>query len=207
MTTEEIELNAALEGAGFRPLETDLGEYIVQLADEPPSHITAPALHRSAEQIRDLFARRGRPRRWSGAAPTDREELATWLSLEARAHLRPRLLDADVGITGANFAVAETGTLVLVENEGNIRYTTTSPPLQIALVGIEKVVPRLEDLATLLPLLTRSATGQRATAYVSLISGRHRRAARRAARRRPHAACSRSQPTARSSAASAAARA
>ena len=170
MTTEEIELNPALEAQGFHPLETDLGEYIVQLAGEPPSHITAPALHRSAEQIRDLFQAEG-VLAGRGAPPADREGLATWLSLQAREHLRPRLLDADLGITGANFLVAETGTVVLVENEGNIRYTTTTPRLQIAVVGIEKVIPRLQDLATLLPLLTRSATGQRATTYTSLISG------------------------------------
>lgn len=170
MTREEVGLNAALEAQGFRPLETDLGEYIVQLAGEPPSHITAPALHRSAEQIRDLFLSEG-VLEGRGPSPADRKDLATWLSLAAREHLRPRLLAADVGITGANFLVAETGTVVLLENEGNIRFTTTSPPLMIALVGIEKVVGRLEDLATLLPLLTRSATGQRATTYVSLISG------------------------------------
>lgn len=170
MTTEEIELNPALEAAGFRPLETDLGEYIVQLADEPPSHITAPALHRSAEQIRDLFEREG-VLAGRGVPPDDHDALAVWLSLKAREHLRPHLLEADLGITGANFLVAETGTVVLVENEGNIRFTTTSPPLQIAVVGIEKVIPRLEDLSTLLPLLTRSATGQRATTYTSLISG------------------------------------
>jgi len=170
MTTEEIGLNAALEARGFLPLETDLGEYIVQLAGEPPSHITAPALHRSAEQIRDLFRREG-ILEGRGTPPEDHDALATWLSLEAREHLRPRMLDADAGITGGNFLVAETGTVVLVENEGNIRFTTTSPPLQIAIVGIEKLVPRLEDLATLLPLLTRSATGQRASTYVSLLSG------------------------------------
>jgi L-lactate dehydrogenase complex protein LldF len=170
MVTEEVELNRAFERRGFAPLETDLGEYIVQLADEPPSHITAPALHRSAEQIRDLFLKEG-VLEGLGPPPGDRKALARWLSLAAREHLRPRLLDADLGITGANFLVAETGTVVLVENEGNIRFTTTTPPVQVVLVGIEKVVPRLEDLSTLLPLLTGSATGQRATTYVSLITG------------------------------------
>ncbi|MFV1958706.1 MAG: lactate utilization protein B [Planctomycetota bacterium] len=170
MTSEEVGLNARLEARGLEPLETDLGEYIVQLAGEPPSHITAPALHRSTEQIHDLFRKHG-VLEGAGAPPEDRVELAAWLSLRAREHLRQRLLDADVGITGANFLVAETGTIVLVENEGNIRFTTTSPRIQIALAGIDKVVPRLEDLATLLPLLTRSATGQRATSYVQMISG------------------------------------
>ena len=168
MTSEEIHLNEALETAGLEPLETDLGEYIVQLAGEPPSHITAPALHRSAEQIQELFGGHGV---LHGEAPTEREELATWLSLQARDHLRPLLLDADLGVTGANFLAADTGTIVLVENEGNIRYTTTTPSVQIAVAGIEKLIPRIEDLATLLPLLPRSATGQGATSYVSLISG------------------------------------
>ena len=154
MTTEE--LNAALEAKGLEPLETDLGEWIVQLAEEPPSHLTAPALHKSAEQIADLFAEKGV---LTDTPPSDRGELATWLSLQARDHLRRRLQEADVGITGANFLVAETGSVVLVENEGNIRYATTSPRAQIAVVGVEKLVPRPEDLATLLPLLTRSATG------------------------------------------------
>ncbi len=168
MTTEEIDLNRALEDAAITPLETDLGEYIVQLAGEPPSHITAPALHRSAEQIAELFAEHDVLR---ASVPEDRAELATWLSLQARDHLRPLLLDADMGISGANFLIAESGTVVLVENEGNIRYTTTSPRVQVALVGIEKLLPTLSDLATCLPLLTRSATGQRATTYTTLISG------------------------------------
>jgi L-lactate dehydrogenase complex protein LldF len=170
MTTEEIELNPALEAVGYAPLETDLGEYIVQLAGEAPSHITAPALHRNAEEIRDLFREKG-VLEGAGAVPEDRAELATWLSLRAREHLRDRLLDADIGITGANFLIARTGTVVLVENEGNIRYTTLSPRVQICVAGMEKILPRLEDLATFLPLLTRSATGQRATTYTSLITG------------------------------------
>ncbi len=168
MATEEVELNQAFTARGFTPLETDLGEFIVQLRDEPPSHITAPALHCSAEQIRDLFAREGVT---DGRAPTDRRELATWLSLSARAHLRDRLLEADLGITGANFLVAETGTVALIENEGNIRLTVTSTPVTVSLVGIDKLLPKLTDLATMLPLLTRSATGQRMTSYFQLISG------------------------------------
>jgi len=168
MATEEVDLNRAFEERGFTPLETDLGEFIVQLRGEPPSHITAPALHCSAEQIRDLFAREGVT---ASEPPADRKDLATWLSLSARSHLRERLLKADLGITGANFLVAETGTVALVENEGNIRLTTTSTPVMVTLVGIDKLLPKLTDLATMLPLLTRSATGQRMTAYFSLISG------------------------------------
>jgi L-lactate dehydrogenase complex protein LldF len=170
MTTEEVGLNQAFAARGFTPLETDLGEYIVQLADEPPSHITAPALHCSAEQIRDLFAREG-VTDGIDTPPEDRKELARWLSLAARRHLRPRLLEADLGITGANFLIAETGTVALVENEGNIRLTTTSAPVTVSLAGIEKLLPKMTDLATMLPLLTRSATGQRMTAYFSLLSG------------------------------------
>jgi L-lactate dehydrogenase complex protein LldF len=170
MATEEVELNRAFEARGYTPLETDLGEYIVQLAGEPPSHITAPALHRSTEQIRDLFRDHG-VLEGRGAPPSDREELATWLSLKAREHLRDRLRDADLGISGGNFLVAATGTVVTVENEGNIRFSTTTPPVHVALVGIEKMIPSLADLGTFLPLLTRSATGQRITTYVSMFSG------------------------------------
>jgi len=170
MATEEVELNRALERRGFTPLETDLGEYIVQIAGEAPSHITAPALHRSTEEIYDLFEREG-VLEGKGEPPEDRRALARWLSLVAREHLRARLLDSDLGITGANFLVAETGSVVLVENEGNIRFTATTPRVQVALVGIDKLIPKLTDLATFLPLLTRSATGQRATTYTQLITG------------------------------------
>ncbi|MEN8151930.1 MAG: lactate utilization protein B [Planctomycetota bacterium] len=170
MATEEIELNRAFEARGFVPLETDLGEYIVQLAGEPPSHITAPALHRSTEEIRDIFTEHG-VLEGRGTPPTDRQELARWLSLKAREHLRHRLLDADLGITGANFLIAETGGAAIVENEGNIRFTTTTPPVHVVVAGIDKLIPKLTDLATFLPLLTRSATGQRATSYVQVLSG------------------------------------
>jgi len=170
MATEEVELNRAFEARGFTPLETDLGEYIVQLAGEPPSHITAPALHRSTEEIRDIFAEYG-VLEDRGTPPADRDELARWLSMKAREHLRGRLLDADLGITGANFLIAETGGVAIVENEGNIRFTTTTPPIHVVLAGIDKLIPKLTDLATFLPLLTRSATGQRATSYVQVLSG------------------------------------
>lgn len=170
MTSEEVGLGAALERGGFRPLETDLGEYIVQLAGEAPSHITAPALHRSAEEILDLFRHHGVLDGF-GEPPADRGDLARWLSLAAREHLRRPLLSADLGITGGNFLVADTGTLVLLENEGNIRFTVTTPRIMVALVGIDKIVPRFADLPVLLRLLARSATGQRATTYVSLLTG------------------------------------
>src|SRR5438552_2407126 len=162
MATEEIELNHALEAAGIRPIETDLGEYIIQLADEKPTHIIAPAIHKTREQISDLFAeklREGRP-----------NEVAE-ITAMARRRLRDEFLSAEMGITGANFAVAESGTIVLVENEGNIRLSTQVPKIHVAVVGIEKVIPRFEDLSVFLRLLPRSGTGQKQTAYVSFLQG------------------------------------
>lgn len=162
MATEEIELNEALEQAGIEAVETDLGEYIVQLAREKPSHILAPAIHKSKGDVTDLF----------------REKLGTGdlreaeeLTQAARKQLREKFCTAEMGVTGANFAVAETGTIVLVENEGNIRLSTTLPRLHVALMGIEKVVPRLADLAVFLRILARSASGQKMSSYVSLITG------------------------------------
>ncbi|MCB9515611.1 MAG: lactate utilization protein [Candidatus Latescibacteria bacterium] len=163
MITEEIELNAALEAAGLDVVETDLGEFIVQQLGERPSHITAPALHLNRRQIGALFVRL-----WPDETPS--EDPAT-LTAQARRHLRERFLAADAGITGANFVIAETGSLVLVENEGNIGLCSSVPPLHIALAGIEKVLPRLADLDPLLRLLPANATGQRAGSYVSLING------------------------------------
>jgi len=161
MVSEEIGLNEALEAAGKEVVETDLGEFIVQLRGEAPSHITAPALHLNRRQIAALFRER---------LGMERGEDPEALTAAARAHLRERFLNAEVGITGANFVVAETGTLVLVENEGNIGLASTLPPLHIAITGIEKVLPRLGDLDEALRLLPVNGTGQRATAYVSLIS-------------------------------------
>src|SRR5260370_1032454 len=161
MATEEIELNHALEAASVRPVETDLGEYIIQLADEKPTHIIAPAIHKTREQIADLFAeklREGRPR-----------EVAD-ITAMARKRLRNEFLSAEMGITGANFAIAETGTIVLVENEGNIRLRTQVPKMHVAVVGIEKVIPRFDDLSVFLRLLPRSGTGQKQTAYVSFLN-------------------------------------
>lgn len=167
MATEEIELNHALEAANIRPVETDLGEYIIQLAREKPSHIIVPAIHKTREQIADLFAeklREGRP-----------NEVAE-ITAMARKRLRNEFLSAPMGITGANFAIAETGSIVLVENEGNIRLSTQVPKIHVAVVGIEKVIPRFDDLSVFLRILPRSGTGQKQTAYVSFLNGPRRTA-------------------------------
>ena len=162
MLSEELEVNAYLESLGVRPAETDLGEYIIQLLDEPPSHIVGPAIHRSLEDCRALFHERF-------GTPIDAEpdELAS----AARVALREDFLAADLGISGGNFLVADTGSVALIENEGNIRLTTSVPRVHVALVGIEKIVPRLEDLAGLLQLTARAATGQPIGLFVSLIQG------------------------------------
>jgi L-lactate dehydrogenase complex protein LldF len=162
MTTEETHLNDALEAAGMQVVETDLGEYIIQLAHEPPSHIIAPAIHKTRRQVGELFTAE------LGMPPTDDIDKMT---STARATLRDRFAAADVGISGVNFAIAETGTLVIVENEGNIRLTTSLPRLHIALMGIEKVIPRFADLDVFLKLLPRSGTGQKLTTYQSFITG------------------------------------
>ena len=162
MLTEEVDLNPALERAGLQVRETDLGEYILQLLDEPPSHIVGPAIHKSLEQVRALFADR------FGTGPdSDPDELAR----VARRVLRDAFINADMGITGANFLVAETGTVALIENEGNIRLATSLPRVHVALVGIEKLLPRMSDLAGFLQLTTRAATGQAIGCFVSLIQG------------------------------------
>jgi L-lactate dehydrogenase complex protein LldF len=167
MTTEETHLNDALEAAGMQVVETDLGEYIIQLADEPPSHIIAPAIHKTRQQVSELFTAA------LGMTPTD--DIAQMTST-ARVTLRDRFASADVGITGVNFAIAETGTIVIVENEGNIRLTTSLPRIHIAMMGIEKVIPRFADLDVFLKLLPRSGTGQRLTTYQSFITGTKRHA-------------------------------
>src|SRR5829696_3246831 len=167
MTTEETHLNTALEAAGMQVVETDLGEYIIQLGDEPPSHIIAPAIHKTRGQVAELFTTE------LGAPPTD--DIAQLTGI-ARTTLRDRFAAADVGISGVNFAIAETGTIVIVENEGNIRLTTSLPRLHIAVMGIEKVIPRFADLDVFLKLLPRSGTGQRLTTYQSFITGTKRRA-------------------------------
>jgi len=162
MLGEETNLNHALEAAGLDVRETDLGEYIIQQFGETPSHIIAPAVHKSKDDIADLFAEKhGRPRLDDIAA----------LTHEAREILRPHFLDADMGISGANFLVAETGSTMIVTNEGNGRMTTTMPRVHVAITGIEKVVPTLEDISLLLRLLTRSATGQSISNYLSFTTG------------------------------------
>jgi L-lactate dehydrogenase complex protein LldF len=166
MATEEIHLNAALARRGIEPIETDLGEYIIQLAGEMPSHIVAPAIHKTKAQIGALFAAK------LGIAPSDD---AAALTAAARQTLRRRFAEADVGISGVNFAVAETGTILILENEGNARLTTSLPRTHIALMGIEKVIPRFADLEVFLQLLPRSGTGQVLTAYQSLLTGAKRR--------------------------------
>ena len=165
MATEEIDCNDALEAAGLTVLETDLGEYIVQLAGERPSHIVTPTIHKTLPRITELLSvEAGAP------LPEDRELLTQF----ARQRLREQMLRADMGITGANFACADTGTLALVTNEGNLDYCVTVPRVQVALVPVEKVIPRFADLATFLPLLTRSATGQAISNYVTLLTGPRR---------------------------------
>ena len=167
MTTEETRLNDALEAAGMQVVETDLGEYIIQLAHEPPSHIIAPAIHKTRRQVSELFTAE------LGTPPTD--DIAQ-LTSTARVTLRDRFAAADVGISGVNFAISETGTIVMVENEGNIRLTTSLPRVHIAVMGIEKVIPRFIDLDVFLKLLPRSGTGQRLTTYQSFITGTKRSA-------------------------------
>lgn len=162
MVSEEIALNDALEAVGIEVVETDLGEYILQLAHEPPSHIVAPAVHKSKEQVADLFvAAHGRPRLTDIPAMTR----------EAREVLRSKFLGADMGISGANFVIAETGTTLTVTNEGNADLVTTVPRIHCVVTGIEKVIPTLEDFATLIRLLPRSATGQSAANYLTLTTG------------------------------------
>jgi L-lactate dehydrogenase complex protein LldF len=162
MASEEIGLNGALERAGMRVVETDLGEYVVQLDDDRPSHIIAPIIHKTRGEVRETLSR---------VAGRELPDDAPALTAEARTQLRDAFMRADVGISGANFGVAESGTVVLVTNEGNGRMCTSLPPVHIALMGVERVVPRLEDLAVLLPLLTGAGTGQLITTYVSMLSG------------------------------------
>lgn len=162
MATEETQLNVALEKAGLDVVETDLGEFVIQLAHETPSHIVFPILHKTREQVSELFVDK------LHMPPSD--DPAT-LTAAARVYMRQQFIRADMGITGANFAIAETGTLVVVSNEGNGRMCAALPRVHVAVVGIEKVIESVEDFATLVQLLTRSATGQRLTAYVQTLTG------------------------------------
>jgi L-lactate dehydrogenase complex protein LldF len=165
MATEEIELNEALLEAGVTPFETDLGEYIIQLAHEKPSHIIAPAIHKTKGQVAELFAKE-----LKREVAADPEELTRI----ARAELRDKFLAADLGITGANFAVADTGTVVLVTNEGNGRMVTSLPRVHVAVMGVEKVIPSMSDLVVFLAILAKSATGQKLSSYTTLVQGPRR---------------------------------
>jgi L-lactate dehydrogenase complex protein LldF len=164
MATEEIELNAALREAGIEALETDLAELIIQLAGDRPSHLLVPAIHRNAKEIAELFRRSLPGCENLGEEPAE-------LAEAARLYLRERFLGARVGVSGANFAVAETGTLCVVESEGNGRMCTTLPETLITVMGVEKVLPRFSDLEVMLQLLPRSATGERMNPYTSLWTG------------------------------------
>ena len=165
MVTEEIHLNHALESIGVRVIESDLGEYIIQLAGEPPSHIIAPAIHKTKEQIAQLLHEK-----LNMPMTDDPTTMATF----AREKLRQAFLTADIGISGVNFGVAETGTLVTVTNEGNGRMTTSMPRVHIALMGMERLVPSLDDLSAMLQVLARSATGQKLSVYTNLLTGARR---------------------------------
>src|SRR5438552_14545084 len=163
MVSEESALDEAIEAAGLQVVETDLGEYILQINNyEPPSHIIGPALHKSKEEVAALFSK-------THKTPWKDEIQA--LCLEARSVLRQHYLSADMGITGGNFFVAETGSVVVVTNEGNATLTTTLPKVHVAISGIEKIVPTLEDVATLMRLLPRSATGQSISNYLDILTG------------------------------------
>src|SRR5262245_4059505 len=162
MTTEEVDLNEGLEHHGLESVETDLGEYILQLAHERPYHIVAPALHKTRYDVAEIFTKH---------LGVERETVIEKQTMIARAVLREKFLAADIGISGANFLVADSGAVVLVENEGNARLTTSAPKVHIAVAGIEKLIPRAQDLPTFLKLLGRSATGQALTVYTSFLSG------------------------------------
>jgi len=162
MTTEEIHLNDLLQKIGCEVVESDLGEFIVQLRDEAPYHLVFPAMHLTRHQISDLFQQK------LHSAPSENPEDLTMI---ARRELRLKYLQADIGISGANFGVAETGMISITENEGNARLTTALPKIHVALMGIEKVIPKLSDLALLLPMLATAGTGQQITCYNSMFGG------------------------------------
>lgn len=162
MVTEEIGLNKTLEKAGAEVVESDLGEWILQLDEDPPSHIVTPALHKNREQIRDTF----RDKKGYDKSDTPEE-----LALFAREQLRQDFLSADVGITGCNFAIAESGSVTLVTNEGNAEMVTSLPDTQISVMGMERLVPTWKDMEVLVSLLTRAAVGQKLTSYITTITG------------------------------------
>ena len=159
MISEEIHLNPAIEQDGVEVVETDLGEYIMQIAKEPPSHIIVPAMHKNRDQIAKLFEPiAGHP--LTSDTPT--------LTRFVRGKMREKFLNGEIGISGCNFAVAETGTIAMVTNEGNGRMVSTLPKVQITLMGMERIVPSFKELGVVLNLLARSATGQRLSAYTTL---------------------------------------
>ncbi len=162
MASEEIQLAAALEQAGMDVVETDLGEFILQISNDKPSHIVGPVIHKDRQSIGKLFSE------YFGVPYNDDPAI---LTKQARVYLRDKFRCADLGLTGGNFLVAETGQVCVVENEGNVRQSITTPRVLVSLVGIEKVIPRLEDLSALLKLLARSATGQHLTVYTNLFGG------------------------------------
>ena len=165
MVTEEIHLNAFLESVGIESVETDLGEYIQQLDGEPPYHIVTPAMHKSKEDVARLFADKlGTP---SGLTPEE-------LTLVARKILRDKYVQAEVGVTGANFIVADIGGIAVTENEGNARLSCAWPKTHIVVVGIEKMIPSIHDLPLFWPLLSTYGTGQQVTVYIQLYRGRNR---------------------------------
>lgn len=165
MTSEEIHLNEALERHHLETVETDLGEYIIQLAGQKPFHIVAPSLHMTRYDVANLFQEK---------LGIGYEEVPENQTMIARRVLREKFLQAGIGITGANFLVADSGAVVIVENEGNARLSSTAPKIHIAVAGIEKVIPRAQDLSVFLNLLGRSATGQALTVYTSILSGPRR---------------------------------
>ena len=166
MIGEEIAINEHLEEHGIEPVETDLGEYIIQLRHEPPSHIIAPAIHLSKEQVADTF--RDKHRHLSPGRSLDEPRA---LLDEARGELRRKFIGADVGLTGANMLIAETGSIVLVTNEGNADLTYSIPRVHIVIASLEKIVPTLEDATTILRVLARSATGQEMSVYTTFCTG------------------------------------
>ena len=162
MVSEEMGLNERFAAAGIESVETDLGEYVIQLANEAPFHIVAPAIHKDRHDVSELFHQK---------FGTDRTQDIQALGRLARSQLREKFISADMGVTGANFMVAETGTLVLVTNEGNGRMSTSMPRIHVALAGMERVIPTMHDMGMFLRLLIRSATGQRISSYVTLVNG------------------------------------
>lgn len=167
MVSEEVHINETLEKEGMESIETDLGEYIIQLAHEMPSHIIIPAIHKNREQIAELLSKEA-----GETLPPDTTILAGFV----RKKLREKFLEADIGMTGCNFAIAESGSIVLFENEGNARMVSTVPKTQITLMGMERIIPTWDDLEVMATLLPRSATGQKLTVYMSGISGPRREA-------------------------------